>query len=66
MPYWYTTQCVRTQRSHAAELLLNYIRLDLVTARAVVDTVSSTVSRQSRIFDCRHAITAVSTEKSVF
>ncbi len=28
MPYWCTTQCVRTQRSHAAELLLNYIRLD--------------------------------------
>ncbi len=28
-PYWCTTQCVRTQRSHAAELLLNYIRLVL-------------------------------------
>ncbi len=25
--YWYTIQCVRTQRSHTAELLLNYIRL---------------------------------------
>ncbi len=28
-PYWCTTQCVRTQRSHTAELLFNYIRLDL-------------------------------------
>ena len=29
-----------------------------IFSRAVVDTLSSTVSRQSRIFDCRHAITA--------
>ena len=28
-PFWCTTQCVRTQRPHAAELLLNYTRLDL-------------------------------------
>ncbi len=33
-----------------------------ILCRAVVDTVSSTVSRQSRIFDCRQSIIAVSTE----
>ncbi len=33
----------------------------MIISRAVVDTLSSTVSRQSRICDCRHAIPTVST-----
>ena len=42
------------------------LKAGLLETRAVVDTLSSTVSRQSRFFDCRHAIPAVSTENSEF
>ncbi len=43
---------------------LRNLILDMFT-RAVVDTLSSTVSRQSRLFDCRQATIAVSTENSL-
>ncbi len=33
-----------------------------MVSRAVVDTLSSTVSRQSRFFDCRQVYLAVSTD----